>query len=109
MTSNFLVRYWRGEGSLSRVFWLYGVGFSMLAIGGLTWARYALGLGDRALTLAILFLFAYTLWILVSVWRCAARRGDDDVYAVMARWLTVAWAINALLFGGFVLLRLLGR
>jgi hypothetical protein len=89
------------------VFWLYGVICSTLAIGLAAWAAATGRLGEQALVAAILVLFAYTVWILVSVWRCAARRGEDDFYGNLARWLTVAWAINATLVGGFVLLDLL--
>jgi hypothetical protein len=109
MSGSFLSRYWRGEGSLPRAFWLYGVAFSTAAIGLVAWAGMTGRAGKEVLAVAILALFAYTLWILVSVWRCAMRRGDDDIYAVMARWLTVAWAVNAVLVGGFVLLRLLAK
>lgn len=107
MNEIFLIRYWKGEGSLSRVFWLYGVICSTLAIGLVAWVAATGRLSEEALVAAILVLFAYTVWILVSVWRCAARRGDGDFYGIMARWLTVAWAINAILVGGFVLLDLL--
>jgi hypothetical protein len=107
MNENFLIRYWKGEGSLFRVFWFYGVLFSTVAIGVAAWAGATGWLGAEGLIAAIVFLLAYTVWILVSVWRCAVRRGDDDYYAVMARWLTVAWAINAALVGGFILLQLI--
>ncbi|WP_333842656.1 hypothetical protein [Pelomicrobium sp.] len=103
----FLIRYWKGEGSLARVFWLYGVIPSTLAIALVAWAAATGRIGERSLAGAIAALFVYTAWILVSVWRCAARRGEDDLYGIMARWLTVAWAINAILVGGFVLVRLL--
>jgi len=107
MNQIFLIRYWRGEGSLSRVFWLYGVIFSSLAIALVAWAASAGRLSEEALVAAIFVLFAYTVWILVSVWRCAARCGDDSFYGILARWLTVAWAINAILVGGFILLDVL--
>ena len=90
----FLVRYWRGEGSLFRVFWLYGVAFSSVAIGLVGWAAATARIGDNLLVGAIVLLFAYTAWILVSVWRCVGRRGEDDAYCPLARGLTVAWAIN---------------
>jgi heme O synthase-like polyprenyltransferase len=99
----FLVRYWRGEGSLSQLFWLYGVAFSGVVIGLVGWAAATARIGDELLVAAIVLLFAYTAWILVSVWRCAARRGEDDAYCPLVRGLTVAWAINAVLVGGFVL------
>jgi hypothetical protein len=103
----FLTRYWRGDGSLARVFWLYGVITSTLAIALVAWAAATGRISERTLALYTLVLLAYTVWILVSVWRCAERRGDIDQYGVMARWLTVAWAANAVLVSGFVLLNLL--
>lgn len=109
MNRIFVIRYWKGEGSLSRLFWLYGVLFSSLAIALVAWAFLTERITEQALVGAVLLLFVYTVWILVSVWRCAARRGDDDFYGSMARWLTIAWAINAILVGGFVLLDLAGR
>jgi hypothetical protein len=108
MSGTFLARYWRGEGSLSRVFWWYGVIPSTLAVALVAWAAATGRIGDGALAVLIVVLLAYTAWILVSVWRCAERRGIDDRYGVMARWLTVAWAINAVLVAGFVLLTLVG-
>lgn len=106
MSEFFLVRYWNGSGSLWRVFWGYGVVLSSLTIGLIAWAYMMGWISDLALKGAVLVLFAYTAWILVSVWRCAARRGEEDYYAVLARWLTVAWALNAIFVGGFVLLDL---
>jgi hypothetical protein len=44
----------------------------------------------------------YTVWILVSIWRCAGNIDSPaplgvprDVWSMLARRLTVAWAINA--------------
>jgi len=105
MSEFFFVRYWSGRGNLWRVFWICGVLLSSLAIGLITWAYSAGWFSHLQLKMAVLVLFAYTIWILVSVWRCAARRGDD-YYAILARWLTVAWALNAIFVGGFVLLDL---
>ncbi len=41
---------------------------------------------------------AYTVWILVAIWRSAPNAGP--FWATVARMLTVAWALNA----AFVLL-----
>jgi hypothetical protein len=106
MNENPLLRCWRGEAGLARVFWFYGVAPSTVAVGLLGWAVSGDRIGNGVLAFAITALLAYTVWILVSVWRCASRRGVDSFYGVMARWLTVAWAINAVLLGGFLLLSL---
>jgi hypothetical protein len=49
----------------------------------------------------LLLLAAYTVWIVVSVWRCAFNV-ENPLYGHMARALTVAWAINALMVLGFL-------
>ena len=51
-------------------------------------------------------LAAYTVWIVVSVWRCAFNV-EKPLYGHMARALTVAWAINAVLVLGFLELQFL--
>ena len=56
--------------------------------------------------IVLLLLAAYTVWIVVSVWRCAFNV-EKPMYGHMARALTVAWAINALLVLGFLELQIL--
>lgn len=102
MSQNFLLQSWRGAAPLWRVYWLYGVlGSTVLAVlimapaalGWLTLPLLGIGLGIG---------LAYTAWIVVSIWRCAFNIKDRpfgiprDILAMMARWLTVAWAINVL-------------
>jgi hypothetical protein len=98
--------YWRGHGPLWKVYWLYGVlGSNVLAlILFVLMERSALSSGWFQLVL--LLLAAYTVWIVVSVWRCAFNV-EKPVYTHMARALTVAWAINALLVLGFLELQFL--
>jgi len=57
--------------------------------------------------LLLLGFVAYTAWILVAVWRSAENVGRKD-YGLIARALTVAWAINSVLVSGFLLLGHLG-
>lgn len=102
MSKTFLSRNWRGETQLWRVYWLYGVGGStVLTI--LIAAPAILGWYSAATVVPALAVgIAYTTWIVVSIWRCAFNITDEplgvprDVLGTMARWLTVAWAINVL-------------
>jgi hypothetical protein len=100
-----LVTYWRGDGPLWRVYWLYGVLISTILAG-----IYATALANNSIWLQQLLLpifVAYTGWIVVSVWRCAPN-ASQEIYTVLARWLTVAWAINAILLAGFLQMWLIG-
>ena len=49
----------------------------------------------------LLLLAAYTVWIVIAVWRCAFNVRDERLGHI-ARALTVAWAINASLVLGFL-------
>jgi hypothetical protein len=100
--ANPLLRYWHGRGRLAPLYWGWGVAGSvvlallvagppLLGLAGLGWALAGIALGA-----------AYTVWILVSIWRCAenietpAPLGiSREALAWMARWLTIGWAINA--------------
>ena len=99
--------YWRGNGPLWKVFWLWGVlgswilaaVFGLLAAGlGISWPLY-LVFGA--------VMVVYTIWILVAVWRCADNVRAEH-WAPIARALTVAWALNVILVGAFLGLDLLG-
>lgn len=99
------IRAWHGRRPLGPIFWLYGVAVSWLVV-----MRYALAMRDGQLLLQQVLLpcfAAYTVWILVSVWRCAANA--PPIWGVLARWLTVAWAVNAALVVGFLQIDLLAR
>lgn len=91
-------RAWRGEMPLARVFWGYGVLLS-LALAALTAMALLQG---HWLTCQLLLMAAavYTVWIVVSVWRCAGRA--DPYWGIFARWLTVAWALNAAMMLAFL-------
>jgi hypothetical protein len=106
MSANIASYYWRGQGPLWKVYWLYGVvGSNVLAlILLLLMERNAVASGW--LQLLLLALAIYTVWIVVSVWRCASNV-ENPVYGHMARALTVAWAINAVLVLGFLELQFL--
>jgi len=99
------LRAWRGERGLAVVFWGYGVFASLLLI--LLHAT-ALQRDQRAVQQAMIVISGlYTAWILVAIWRCA--RNAAPHWAVLARWLTVAWALNAAMVLLFLQIELLIR
>lgn len=90
---------------LWKVFWLYGVipsnllwiaVLAMMSNG--SWVGVTRGL--------LVFLLVYTAWIVLAVWR-AAPNASDPRYGVLARALTVVWAINTVLVVFFLELQLL--
>lgn len=99
------VRAWRGEARLSTVFWFYGVFVSFVLIALYAASRYQ-GQVLREQVLLICF-GLYTIWILVSIWRCSFAA--DLFWGLLARWLTVAWAANAALILFFLQVNLLNR
>jgi hypothetical protein len=106
MTETMAGYYWRGHGPLWKVYWLYGVlGSNILALILFVLMQRDT-LGSVWFQLVLLLIAAYTTWIVVSVWRCAFNV-EKPVYGHMARALTVAWAINALLVVSFLELQLL--
>ncbi len=96
---------WRGETDLATIFWGYGVfGSSVLIVLHAT----ALLLRQVALQeLLIVTSALYTVWILVAIWRCSAR--SHPYWGTLARWLTVAWALNSGLLLAFLQVELLVR
>ena len=98
------IRSWRGEQPLWKVFWVYGVAISVTIIALYVVAFYD---GHRALRQVLLPCFAaYTVWILVSVWRSAGNT-EEKRWGTLARFLTVAWAGNTILVLIFLQLNLL--
>lgn len=87
---------WRaltGRAALGRVFWVYGV---LVSAGLALLFLLAQQAGRADLQQLLLLIFpAYTAAILVAVWRCSARAVAP--WGVVARALTVAWALNTLL------------
>ena len=106
MRESIVSYYWRGHGPLWTVYWLYGVlGSNVLALI-LFFLLYRGAVGSVWFQIVLLLLAAYTVWIVVSVWRCAFNV-EKPMYGHMARALTAAWAINALLVLGFLELQFL--
>lgn len=99
---NPLVRYWHGEGRLAPLYWLWGVAGSFLLAAIIAGPPLAGRAGVGWALAGIAFGAVYTLWILVSIWRCAENIAHPaplgvprDVWSGLARVLTVGWAINA--------------
>ena len=84
------LRAWHGRTPLVVVFWGYGVAMSMALV---TLQATALAAGQTAFQeFLIVVSAAYTLWILVAIWRCAPNA--RPFWGTVARWLTVAWGLN---------------
>lgn len=84
------LRAWRGQMSLPMVFWGYGVTTSLVLV-----ALHAVALNAghmRFQQALILISTAYTIWVLIAIWRCAANA--VPLWCTLTGWLTVAWALN---------------
>lgn len=96
------LRAWRGQLPLATAFWNFGVLRS--AVLALLYILAAEN-GRLALQQGLLVAFAaYTVWILVAVWRCADNA--EPFWGLVARWATVAWALNTVLLLTFLQLDL---
>lgn len=97
------MRAWQGRLPLARVFWVYGVlasvGISALYLQAAEARRWGLQQG------LLMGLAAYTVWILVAVWRCAELAPPG--WRFLARGLTIAWAFNMALVATFLELDLI--
>ena len=93
------------HGSLWKVFWLYDVIPRNLLWTAVLWLMSRGGMPGATLGLLV-FLLVYTAWIVKPVWR-AAPHARDPRYGVLARALTMAWAINTVLLVFFLGLPLL--
>lgn len=94
---------WNGQAPLPVVFWGYGVFVSALLISGFIAALYNNTLWLQQTLLV--FTLAYTLWVLVGIWR--SPPSETSVWWLVARALTVAWAVNTVLVTGFLQLNIL--
>lgn len=95
----------RGNTRLWLVFWIYGVLVSHLLFGTILYFYHQIGTPELAALLALFV--AYTAWIMHAVW-INAFNVEKVVYGQIARALTVAWAINAVMVSGFLFLGHLG-
>jgi hypothetical protein len=95
-------RYWRGDGPLWRVYWLYGVAASGAVIGLIVVSVAMNWLSLGMLAVAVLATAVYAQWLIVSIWRCASNVRSDalglprQVWGLLARCLTLAWAAGVI-------------
>jgi hypothetical protein len=95
-------RYWRGDGPLWRVYWLYGVAGSALIMTLIAVPAFLGWLTPAILAGVVLAAAIYAQWLLVSVWRCAHNIRTDAfgvrrrTWGILARLLTLAWTIGAI-------------
>lgn len=96
----------RGRTRLWIVFWIYGVLASHLFFGAILYFYRQIGTPLLAVLLA--GFIAYTAWIMRTVW-VDAFNVRKEIYTYIARALTVAWALNAVLVSVFLFLGHLGK
>ncbi|MGV8844148.1 MAG: hypothetical protein ACOH2I_13195 [Pseudomonas sp.] len=105
MTTKFLSPDTVGDKSLWIVFWVYGVLVSQVFFGAILYSYRSLETPILGLLLA--GFVVYTAWIMRTVWVNASNVGTET-YGQMARYLTVVWAINAVLASTFLFLGHIG-
>ena len=96
----------RGRTKLWVVFWLYGVLSSHLIFGAIVYRYRELSTPLVALILA--GFLVYTAWIMHTIW-INALNVRNEMWGYLARWLTVAWALNAVMVSLFLLLGHMGK
>lgn len=110
MTDAFVSHYWRGQGPLWKIYWLYGVLGSLVLTVAIAVPMIQHWIGPATAIAALIVGIVYTAWILVGVWRCAFNIAGEplgmsrDGWALLARMLTAAWAINVLGLGAMLFL-----
>ena len=90
-----------GNSPLWRVFWLEGVLASHVLFAGIV-LSYAT-VGTPVLAAMLVGFLLYTAWIMRRVW-INAGNAANPAYGEGARYLTVAWALNAVLVSVFMAL-----
>lgn len=91
----------QGSTALWVVFWLYGVVLSNVLFGLILVAFNKVA--PSLFGLMLLGFVAYAACMLNAVWR-NADNVRDPIWGQIARFLTVAWSINAVLVSGFLFL-----
>ena len=88
---------WRGEESLARTYWIYGVVVNGLIIGVVGMLIVAQLESPPLALLYILFALASSVFIIVAVWRSAGRYTGPKVWAILARVVCVLAALRLVL------------
>ena len=91
-----IVELWRGDVSLGRAFWIWGiVGGGVVSLFATLLALMLVAAGAPA-WLAVLVFAAHIPWnliLLVGVWRSAGRPGVSRAAANVARLAMFAWVV----------------
>ncbi len=85
------------------MFWVYGVLTSIALSVGCFFAL--LTERSEVQQIALIIALAYTIWVAVSVWRCA-ENVKCAVYSRIARCMTAVWAFSVTMFFGSLQIRL---
>lgn len=96
----------RGRTRLWVVFWLYGVLASHVMFGTILYLYREVSTPVVGMMLAGFVL--YTGWIMNMIW-VDALNVRNEVWGYVARWLTGAWALNAVLISLFLFLGHMGK
>lgn len=96
----------RGNTKLWVVFWLYGVLASHVLFGVILYFYREVSTPVVGMMLAGFVL--YTAWIMHTIW-VNALNVRNEFWGYLTRWLTVAWALNAVMVSLFLLLGHMGK
>lgn len=104
--ANVVTYYLGGQGPLWRVFWLWGMVVSWILFAVFLTAVQAIGITWGLFLVSGVVVLPYTALILAAVWRCAYNC-TNPFWGLAARGLTLIWAFNVGIVGGYLAMRLL--
>ena len=94
-----ITRLWRGEITLWKTFWLFGVGGGLVL--GLPIFSAMLALTDvpdditaMVFLAALGFLLVYLTWVFVGIWRASNKYSGERIWVVLAKIAVVAGTFN---------------
>ena len=96
----------RGRTQLWVVFWLYGVLASHVLFAAILYFYRQSSTPMVGMMLA--GFLVYTAWIMHTIW-VDALNVRNEFWGYLSRWLTVVWALNAVLVSLFLLLGHMGK
>lgn len=103
--NGFILYYINGRAPLWKVFWLWGVALSWALFGLFYFALSAVGINWVLFFLSGIIMLPYSVWLLVSIWMCAANT-SWDFWDRAARFTTIVWALNIGVTAGLMLTEL---